>query len=116
MSIVGRWTIFYSWGCGGSYSQTTITFNNDGTFSTGDGLSGQWASLGGNVQWLFDLTPVVYSGNVSGGAMNGMMSVGFPLNFQGCWYATMPHIPAAFATEKRVGQPEQLDSAGGKKK
>jgi hypothetical protein len=57
----------------------------------------------------------VYSGNVIGGAMNGMMT-NFHLGVQGCWYATMPKIPTAFATEKKVAQAEQLDSTGGKKK
>jgi hypothetical protein len=116
MSIVGQWTLFYSWGCSGSYSQTTITFNSNGTFKTGDGYSGQWAALAGDVQWVYEPTPsAVYSGNVIGGAMNGMMT-NFHLGVQGCWYATMPKIPTAFATEKKVAQAEQLDSTGGKKK
>ncbi|HEX9170670.1 MAG TPA: hypothetical protein VF886_17380 [Roseiarcus sp.] len=70
MSIVGNWTLFYSWGCSGSYNQATLTFNNNGTFKTSDGFSGQWALNGGDVQWVYEPTPsAVYSGNVIGGAM-----------------------------------------------
>ena len=54
MSIVGQWTLFYSFGCSGSYNQSTVTFDNNGTFKTGDGFSGQWALLSGNVHWVYD--------------------------------------------------------------
>jgi hypothetical protein len=116
MSIAGEWKLFYSWGCSGSYGQTTITFAPAGTFKTGDGYSGQWASLSGNVQWVYEPTPsAVYSGNVIGGSMTGMMT-NFKLGEQGCWYATTAKIPAASATEKKVDQADQRDSGGGKKK
>jgi len=116
MSIVGQWTLFYSWGCSGSYNQSTVNFANNGTFKTGDGYSGQWASLSGDVHWVYEPTPnAVYSGNVIGGAMNGMMT-NFRTGGQGCWYATMAKIPPVFATEKKVEQAEHLDSGGTKKK
>jgi hypothetical protein len=116
MSIVGEWALFFNFGCSGNYSQSTVTFNNDGTFQTGDGFSGQWSALAGNVQWVFEPTPsAVYSGNVIGGAINGMMT-NLNIGAQGCWYATMATIPAAFATKKKVDQAEHLDSSGGKKK
>jgi hypothetical protein len=115
MSIAGQWTLNYSWGCGGTYQQVPITFNADGTFGT-EPFSGQWALLSGNVHFVFEPTPsAVYSGNVAGGAMTGMMS-NFQLGETGCWYATTATIPAAFATEKRVAGAEQLDSSGAKKK
>src|ERR1700756_1196698 len=53
MSIVGEWTLHYSWGCSGSYAQTTVTFAATGKFTTGDGYSGQWAVVGGNVQFVY---------------------------------------------------------------
>jgi hypothetical protein len=116
MSIAGEWTLFYSWGCSGSYGQTTVTFNSSGTFKTGDGYAGQWAVVGGNVQFVYEPTPsAVYSGNVTGAAMSGMMT-NFHIAAQGCWHATMPKIPADAATEKKVEQAAQLDSGGGKKK
>ncbi|HEX3525510.1 MAG TPA: hypothetical protein VH988_00455 [Thermoanaerobaculia bacterium] len=116
MSIVGQWTLHYSWGCSGSYNQSTVTFKNDGTFTTGDGYKGQWAMLAGNVHWVYEPTPsAVYSGNVIGGAMAGLMT-NFSNGGQGCWYATFPTIPAAHATEKKVAGAESLDSMGAKKK
>jgi len=116
MSIAGNWTLHFSWGCTGGYSQTSLTINTDGTFKTGDGYHGQWAVLSGNVQIVFEPTPAaVYSGNVIGGAMAGMMT-NFSLKGQGCWYALLPTIPAAQATEKKVASAESLDSAGTKKK
>src|SRR5215471_16940513 len=102
MSIVGKWTLFYSFGCSGQYNQSTVTFANNGTFQTGDGFSGQWASVAGNVHWVYEPTfSAVYFGNVIGGAMNGMMT-NFKIGAQGCWYATITPIPAIFATEKKV--------------
>jgi len=116
MSIAGQWTLFYSWGCSGGYSQATITFNANGTFKTSDGYSGQWAVNAGDVHWVFEPTPnAVYSGNVIGGAMNGLMT-NFRLNAQGCWYATTAKIPANFATETKVEAAEKLDSSGEPKK
>jgi hypothetical protein len=116
MSIVGQWTLHYSFGCSGGYNQVTVTFNTNGKFQTSDGFSGQWALLSGNVQFVFEPTPsAVYSGNVIGGAMTGMVT-NFHLGVQGCWYATTPTIPAAFATEKKVADAQQLDSSGAKKK
>jgi len=116
MSIVGTWTLHYSFGCSGTYAQATVTFNANGTFHTSDGFSGHWALLAGNVHWVYEPTPsAAYSGNVIGGAMNGMMT-NFHIGAQGCWYATIPTIPAAFATEKKVEHAQQLDSSGGRKK
>jgi hypothetical protein len=100
----------------GAYNQNSVTFNNNGTFKTGDGFTGHWASLAGDVHWVYDPVPsAVYSGNVIGGAMNGMVT-NFHLGVQGCWYATIPKIPPAFATEKKVEQADHLDSSGAKKK
>ena len=116
MSIVGEWTLHYSWGCSGSYGQTTVTFTPAGKFTTGDGYSGQWAVVGSNVQFVFEPTPsAVYSGNVVGGAMSGMMT-NFHLGEQGCWYATTIRIPVAFATEKKVEDAANRDTTGNLKK
>jgi hypothetical protein len=116
MSIVGNWKLFYSWGCSGTYNETSLTFANNGTFKTGDGFSGQWATVGANAQWVYEPTPsAVYSGIATGGAMHGMMT-NFKLGEHGCWYRTIATIPAAFATEKKVERAEQRDSGGGNKK
>jgi len=116
MSLAGNWTLHYSWGCSGSYGSTSLTFNNNGTFKTGDGYSGQWANVVGDVQFVYEPTPsAVYSGTVTGAVMVGMMT-NFHLGMHGCWYAVMTAIPAAHATAKKVENAAQLDSLGGKKK
>jgi hypothetical protein len=116
MSIVGQWTLYYSWGCSGVYNHTSLTFLNNGHFNTGDGYTGQWATVGGNVQFVYEPTPsAVYSGVVTGGAMNGMMT-NFKLAESGCWHANIDKIPAAAATEKKVEGAAQRDSGGGGKK
>ncbi|HXO28419.1 MAG TPA: hypothetical protein VOA80_13810 [Thermoanaerobaculia bacterium] len=115
MSIAGNWTLNYSFGCSGGYSQVPITFNNDGTWTSAP-FKGQWAVVGGNVQFVFEPTPsAVYSGVVTGGAMVGMQT-NFNLGVQGCWYATTGTIPAAHATAKKVAHAEQLDLSGAHKK
>jgi hypothetical protein len=43
----GSATLFFDWGCDGTYSSTSITFNAFGTFSTGDGFTGTWVRIGG---------------------------------------------------------------------
>jgi hypothetical protein len=116
MSIAGEWTLFYSFGCSGGYGQTTIRFSSNGTFTTGDGFSGQWASLAGDVQFIYEAAPsAVYAGNVIGGAMNGMMT-NFKINAEGCWYATTSKIPANFASERKLEGAEPTDSSGGRKR
>jgi hypothetical protein len=42
----GSGTLFYDWGCDGSYSSTSITFNAAGDFTT-PGYTGLWVRLGG---------------------------------------------------------------------
>jgi hypothetical protein len=110
MSIPGNWTLHFSWGCTGGYSQSPMTFNANGTFNLAP-YTGKWSSVPGVILWRFDQAPnTVYAGNVIGGAMNGMMST---FGSQGCWYAITGTgtIPAASATAK-VEHAEKLDAAG----
>jgi len=116
MSIAGTWTLHFSWGCSGGYNSTSLTFNTNGTFNTGDGFHGQWSVVGGNVQFVYEPTPsAVYSGNVTGGAMVGMMT-NFSFGGHGCWYGTTTTIPPALAAKTKVAHAENIDSSGGAKK
>jgi len=116
MALPGTWTLFYNWGCSGSYSQTTITFNANGTFTT-QGYTGRWAQVAGNVQWRYDQSPnSVYSGNLTGGAAVGMM---FNTNLStGCFYITSSSgatLSAAETAELRTraeARDGELDDAG----
>lgn len=78
--VSGTWSLYFDWGNSGSYSQTTITFSGNGTFTTGDGGSGSWNQLDGTITWTFS-TAASYAGNVAGNAMTGTMYR------TGSWYA-----------------------------
>ena len=116
MSIAGEWFLYYSWECSGSYIQTTVAFTSAGKFTDGGGESGQWAVVGGNVQWVYEPTPsAVYSGNVIGGAMCGMMT-NFNFGEQGCWYATAAKIPTSAETAKKVEDAANRTASGNRRK
>jgi hypothetical protein len=109
MAIDGQWTLHYSWGCNGSYIQTGMTLNNNGTFST-SGLTGKWLQNAGMILFQFDSVKTTYGGNFNGNAMVGMMSTFGGLN--GCWYAIRV---GSTVTDAEVSKPE-FDAAGSKTK
>lgn len=82
MGVPGAWVLHYSWGCTGSYAQTTITLNADGSFS--GPLTGKWRLRDGTLQLSFDSGPAKYGGTVDGNVGSGAMSTFAGLN--GCWY------------------------------
>jgi hypothetical protein len=86
-AINGQWTLHYSWGCSGSYTQVGITFNTNGAFSIpSQNLAGKWVQNDGMILFQFDTSKTTYGGNVAGNAMVGMQSTFTGSN--GCWYAT----------------------------
>jgi len=107
MAVSGSWKFFFDWGCDGSYSNTTITFNANGTFKTGEGLTGKWVQVQGMISWLYDGTPgTVYAGNVIGGAIAGMQTTWGGGN--GCFYCTL----GTGATAAKAGAAAGKNSAG----
>lgn len=113
MSIAGQWNLNYNWGCSGPYSQTTLTFNNDGTFSTGTGNHGRWSQTNSNAIWKYDGDSAIYAGVVNGGALVGNM-VNFSSSGAGCFYITRTGgaaLVGAAATEAA-----EYDDTGAKKK
>lgn len=84
MSVSGTWTLHYSWGCTSSYSQSTITFNNNGTF--GGQFAGKWVQQDGTLLLFYDTGPARYGGTIDGHVGSGAMSTFEGLN--GCWYLT----------------------------
>lgn len=108
MSVSGAFTNHYSWGCSGSYSSGTVTFNADGTLSTSDGYHGKWSQTNGNVIWQLDPNGAIYGGVVNGGAIVGNM-VNFTLHVAGCFYASKTTTSAATVEADQ-------DSNGAKKK
>jgi hypothetical protein len=85
MAINGNWTLFFDWGCSGSYQKVGLTFNGDGTWTSNQGHRGRWVEIGGMFILNFAGTATIYTGNVSGLAMTGV-STTFS-GFNGCWHA-----------------------------
>src|ERR1700726_4702696 len=106
MNIIGEWILHFSWGCTGSYSQVSITFNNDGTFTTSEPLTGRWSQNEGKIVWRFDTFPTVYGGDVVSVTMDGISSTLAGLD--GCWYAIRSGVMSLAPTAQ---QPER-DTAG----
>jgi hypothetical protein len=106
MAINGEWVLHYSWGCTGSFVQISITFNNDGTFTTSEGSPGRWSQQEGKIVWLFNNSSTVYGGDVVSVTMNGISSTLHGLN--GCWYAIRSGVTSLAPTVQR---PER-DAAG----
>lgn len=110
MTIEGRWTLHYDWGCDGSYSQVGITFNNNGTFST-QNYTGKWVQRDGKILFQYDTSnKTTYGGNFAGNAMVGIMSTFAGLN--GCWYAIRAGSTTMLAEERKP----EFDSSGNKAK
>ena len=72
-TVSGQFNLHFSFGCSSSYGTSTVTFNTDGTFSTGDGFHGKWSQTNGNIIWRYDGDSAIYAGVVNGGAIVGNM-------------------------------------------
>jgi hypothetical protein len=107
MVVSGKWTLHYDWGCGGSYSQVDMNFNNDGTFTLPGG-NGNWVQIEGTIIWRFNTGPAIYGGNIVGSSMTGLMSTFGGSN--GCWYALKSGATTMLAKERKP----ELDASGKK--
>ena len=113
MSVSGQFSLHYSWGCSGTYATSTVTFNANGTFATGDGFSGKWSQTNGNILWRYNGDSAIYAGVVNGGAIVGNMA-NFAASNHGCFYCSKP--TASLAAGAAAGAEQDHDSAGEKKK
>jgi hypothetical protein len=84
MAVSGTYTLHYSWGCSGNYSQVDINFAAGNTFT--GGLAGKWWQQDGTILLSFDTGPAKYGGTINGNVGSGAMSTFAGLN--GCWYLT----------------------------
>lgn len=107
MPIPGNWRLFYDWGCDGSYSSTTMTFNADGTWSNGQGYKGTWAGVAGMVTFQFANSTTTYSGVVASLSVTGIQSTFTGLN--GCFYLLGAGAPTALLEQQPEGA---RDSSG----
>ena len=85
-SVIGDWQSFVDWGCGGPVFQATLfTFNANGTWTYRFG-GGEWIQVEGLVIFNFSDAPgLIYSGNVTRDAVNGIMGY-VAQQFSGCFY------------------------------
>ncbi|MGD8554113.1 MAG: protein kinase [Anaerolineales bacterium] len=83
-SMVGDWTLYYSWGCDGDYGDTKLTLSADYSFETESGNDGGW-SLEGSTFYLHYTSGTEYEGQLNQGGLEGTM-VG-QAGGTGCWYA-----------------------------
>jgi hypothetical protein len=82
-SVVGTWNFYYDWDCNGGYASTTITFNNNGTF-TSQSYTGTWYAVESQIIWKYP-SGTTYAGSKVGGVMSGMMATTWSA-LKGCWY------------------------------
>jgi hypothetical protein len=90
ISLVGDWTIYFSWDCTGDYNNGDLTFYNDYTYNVNDDstLWGTWFIVVDYVDFIFDEYPSThYVGTLSstGDYMEGTMDNLDEMT--GCWYA-----------------------------
>lgn len=61
MAVTGDWTLFYDWGCDGSYSKTSMTVNSNGTWTNGEGYDGPWVQIAGMFMFTFNNSETTYA-------------------------------------------------------
>lgn len=91
ISMVGNWTIYFSWDCTGNYSSGELTFYSDNTYNVNDdpALWGTWFTVADYVDFTFDEYPNSHyigtlssSGDYTEGTMDNLDEM------SGCWYAS----------------------------
>ncbi|SDH46387.1 hypothetical protein SAMN05216553_12316 [Lentzea fradiae] len=96
----GTATLRFDWGCTGSYSSTSITFNGNGTFTAGT-LSGVWAQTGSILQFQFNGVKTTYASLVASNSGTGTQSTFTGTN--GCHLLLGPGAAALAGTDSSRG-------------
>ena len=109
MAITGNWTLFYDWGCDGSYSKATMTVNANGTWTNSEGYNGPWVQVAGMFTFTFSNSDTTYAGNLASKSITGISTTFGGLN--GCFYMLQAGVPTVFTAERAAGK---LDSQGKK--
>ena len=104
--VTGNWTLYYDWGCDGSYSSTSITVNTNGTVTSGGGYSGPWVQEAGMLMFTYNNSETTYAGNLASRSITGISTTFAGLN--GCFYMLQEGVPSALAPD----EPEPADEAG----
>jgi hypothetical protein len=91
-SVAGDWSVYYDWGCTGSYSgPASMTFQTDNTFTISESGSpsyGRWSMTGKTVEFIFDDYPNSdYIGTVDSASTYIQGTMTNSDGGSGCWYA-----------------------------
>jgi hypothetical protein len=108
MPIPGEWFLSFDWGCDGAYGYTTMTINADGTWTNGEGYTGQWVAVAGQLMFEFDNSRTTYAGNLAGTSATGIQTTFGGLD--GCFLLVQEGPTAAFSESRRAEG--KADSAG----
>lgn len=109
MTVQGNWTLHYSWGFTGNYTQAPIIFNSNGTF--GGAYSGKWRQLAGTIMLNFTSGPANYGGTVNGNIGSGVMSTFSGLD--GFWYLSEAGTTGILPAEAESQESAQIARADG---
>jgi hypothetical protein len=102
MAVPGNWTLFYDWGCDGSYSSTSMTVEGGGTWTNGEGHSGLWVQDAGMFVFTFNDSETTYAGNLASKSITGVSTTFTGL--QGCFYMLQEGVPTTFRGERAAGK------------
>src|SRR4249920_3988895 len=103
MAVPGNWTLNYDWDCDGGYGSTSMVFNANGTWSSGEGYTGLWVQAAGELLFIFD-----GGGRTTyGGVMASQSVTGISTTFSGltgCFYLLQAGAPLAAVAERAEGK------------
>ena len=100
MSITGKWTLYYDWGSTGNYSSTSFTVNANGTWSDGQGATGQWVQGAGLFVFNFSKVKTIYAGNWADKSITGINTTFSGLN--GSFYMLQAGAPTGSNVEAKA--------------
>jgi hypothetical protein len=108
MPVPGSWTLYYDWGCVGDYDSTSMTINANGTWSNGQGFSGVWVAVAGELLFKFNNIETTYAGNLADKSVTGVQTTFTGGN--GCFYLLQEGAPTEFGLDRRAEG--KADSSG----
>lgn len=109
MPVPGNWTLNYDWTCDGGYGTTPMTIDANGTWSNGEGYTGQWVEAAGELLFKFNNSETTYAGNIASQSVTGISTTFGGLT--GCFYLLQEGAPTEVAAVKRATG--KADSSGG---
>ena len=100
MTIQGTYRLEYDWDSKGNYNTEIITFQTDGSWTSGEAATGRWAAIEGMFFFNFTGAATTYAGLLASSAVTGNMT-----NFSGeggSWFMVKEGVTLA-AVHRRDG-------------